>query len=96
MERHLVRDELQVDFICDVGLAVALNTRWAIILPGAFAPFSVFLLTKSMRRIPASLIEVAMAKASPTSLVLMVERYTLKGCRSALGSRIMGCSTMFQ
>lgn len=31
-----------------------LNTRWAIILPGAFAPFSVFLLTKSMRRIPAS------------------------------------------
>lgn len=24
-----------------------LNTRWAIILPGAFAPFSVFLLTKS-------------------------------------------------
>ena len=36
-----------------------LNTRWAIILPGAFAPFSVFLLTKSMRRIPASLIEAA-------------------------------------
>ena len=29
-----------------------LNTRWAIILPGAFAPFSVFLLTKFMRRIP--------------------------------------------
>ena len=39
-----------------VGL---LNTRWAIILPGAFAPFSVFLLTKSMRRIPAALIEAA-------------------------------------
>ena len=39
-----------------VGL---LNTRWAIILPGAFAPFSVFLLTKSMRRIPVSLIEAA-------------------------------------
>ena len=31
-----------------------LNTRWAIILPGAFAPFSVFLLTKFMRRIPFS------------------------------------------
>ena len=29
-----------------------LNTRWAIILPGIFAPFSVFLLTKFMRRIP--------------------------------------------
>ena len=36
-----------------------LNTRWSIILPGTFAPFSVFLLTKSMRRIPASLIEAA-------------------------------------
>ena len=29
-----------------------LNTRWSIILPGMFAPFSVFLLTKFMRRIP--------------------------------------------
>ena len=36
-----------------------LNTRWAIILPGVFAPFSVFLLTKFMRRIPRSLIEAA-------------------------------------
>lgn len=36
-----------------------LNTRWAIIFPGMFAPFSVFLLTKFMRRIPASLIEAA-------------------------------------
>ena len=36
-----------------------LNTRWAIILPGAFAPFSVFLLTKFMRRIPYALIEAA-------------------------------------
>ena len=35
------------------------NTRWAIILPGIFAPFSVFLLTKFMRRIPYSLIESA-------------------------------------
>lgn len=36
-----------------------LDTRWAIWLPGFFAPFSVFLLTKFMRRIPASLIESA-------------------------------------
>ena len=36
-----------------------LNTRWAIILPGIFAPFSVFLLTKFMRRIPVALIESA-------------------------------------
>jgi multiple sugar transport system permease protein len=36
-----------------------LNTRWSIILPGIFAPFSVYLLTKYMRRIPNSLIEAA-------------------------------------
>ena len=36
-----------------------LGSRWAIIFPGAFAPFSVFLLTKFMRRIPVSLIEAA-------------------------------------
>lgn len=36
-----------------------LDTRWSIILPGVFAPFSVYLLTKFMRRIPTSLIEAA-------------------------------------
>lgn len=36
-----------------------LNTRMAIILPGIFAPFSVFLLAKVMRRIPSSYIEAA-------------------------------------
>lgn len=36
-----------------------LNTRWAIILPAVFTPYSVFILTKVMRRIPISLIEAA-------------------------------------
>lgn len=36
-----------------------LDTRWSILLPGFFAPFSVYLLTKFMRRIPESLIEAA-------------------------------------
>lgn len=36
-----------------------LDTRWAVILPGIFAPFSVFLLTKNMRRIPKSYLEAA-------------------------------------
>jgi len=36
-----------------------LDTRWSIILPGIFTPFSVFILTKAMRRIPKSLIEAA-------------------------------------
>ena len=36
-----------------------LDTRWAIILPGIFSPFSVFLLTKVMKRIPKAYIEAA-------------------------------------
>lgn len=36
-----------------------LDTRWAIWLPGIFSPFAVFLLTKYMRRIPASVMEAA-------------------------------------
>ena len=36
-----------------------MNTRWAIILPGIFSPFSVFILTKFMKRIPSSIVEAA-------------------------------------
>lgn len=36
-----------------------LNTRMAVILPGIFAPFCVYLLTKYMTRIPESVIEAA-------------------------------------
>lgn len=36
-----------------------MNTRWAIILPGVFSPFSVFILTKFMRRIPVAIVEAA-------------------------------------
>lgn len=36
-----------------------LDTRLAIILPGAFSPFAVFILTKFMRRIPPAVIEAA-------------------------------------
>lgn len=36
-----------------------LDTRWAIILPGIFSPFAVFILTKYMRRIPTAMIEAA-------------------------------------
>ncbi len=36
-----------------------LGTRWAIILPGIFSPFSVYLLTKIMRRIPKAYYEAA-------------------------------------
>lgn len=37
-----------------------LDTRWAIILPGVFSPFAVFLLTKAMKRIPKTYFEAAM------------------------------------
>ncbi|MBO6165332.1 MAG: carbohydrate ABC transporter permease [Eubacterium sp.] len=36
-----------------------LDTRWSILFPGIFSPFSVYLLTKYMKRIPESLIEAA-------------------------------------
>ena len=61
-----------------------LNSMWAIILPGAFAPFSVFLLTKSMRRIPASLIEAA--KLDGSSEWQIFKDICLPQCRSALYS----------
>ncbi|NLW65679.1 MAG: carbohydrate ABC transporter permease [Clostridiales bacterium] len=61
-----------------------LNTRWAIIMPGAFAPFSVFLLTKFMRRIPASLIEAA--KLDGAGEWHIFTKICLPQCRSALYS----------
>ena len=61
-----------------------LDTRWAIILPGAFAPFSVFLLTKFMRRIPYSLIEAA--KIDGAGEWQVFTRVCMPQCRAALYS----------
>ena len=61
-----------------------LDTRWAIIFPGMFAPFSVFLLTKSMRRIPGSLIEAAKLDGSTEWQIF--KDICLPQCRSALYS----------
>ena len=74
----LVPNYLVSDFL---GL---LNTRWAIILPGAFAPFSVFLLTKFMRRIPKSLIESAKLDGAGEWQIFW--NICLPQCRSALYS----------
>ncbi|MBQ2095012.1 MAG: carbohydrate ABC transporter permease, partial [Firmicutes bacterium] len=41
------------------GALHILDTRWAVILPGIFSPFAVFILTKFMNRIPAAMIEAA-------------------------------------
>ena len=61
-----------------------INTKWAIWLPGAFAPFSVFLLTKFMRRIPVVLIESA--KLDGASEWKIFWHVCLPQCRSALYS----------
>lgn len=56
----------------------------AVILPGIFAPFSVFLLSKYMRRIPEALIEAA--KLDKTSEWRIFTKICLPQCRSALVS----------
>ena len=61
-----------------------LNTRWSIVLPGIFAPFSVFLLTKFLRRIPYSLIEAA--KVDGAGEWDIFTKICLPQCRSAIYS----------
>lgn len=61
-----------------------LDTRWSIILPGIFAPFSVFLLTKNMRRIPKSYIEAAELDGAGEWKVFT--RVCLPMCKGALVS----------
>ena len=61
-----------------------LNTKWAIILPGIFAPFSVFLLTKFMRRIPYALIEAA--KIDGAGEWEIFTKICLPQCKAALYS----------
>lgn len=61
-----------------------LGSRWAVLFPGIFAPFSVFLLTKFMRRIPSVLIEAA--KLDGASEWQIFTRVCIPQCRSALYS----------
>ena len=58
------------------------DTYWAIFLPGFVAPFSVFLLTKFMRRIPISYIEAA--KLDGASEWQIFRRIAIPLCRGAL------------
>ena len=61
-----------------------IDTRWAILLPGVFAPFSVFLLTKFMRRIPVAVIESA--KLDGANEWHIFWNICIPQCRSALYS----------
>lgn len=64
-----------------------LNTRWAIILPGIFSPFSVFLLTKVMKRVPHSYVEAA--KLDGASEFQILTKIYVPMCKGALVSIMM-------
>jgi len=64
-----------------------LNTRFSIILPGIFAPFSVFILAKVMRRIPESYIEAA--KLDGAGEVQIFTQIYLPLSRSAIFSVVL-------
>ncbi len=64
-----------------------LDTKWAIILPGIFSPFSVFILTKFMKRIPSSMIEAA--KLDGAGELQIFTRICLPLCRSTIYSVVI-------
>ncbi|MCQ2532738.1 MAG: carbohydrate ABC transporter permease [Saccharofermentans sp.] len=59
-----------------------LNTNWAIILPGVFSTFAIFLLTKYMRQIPSAYIEAA--KLDGASEWQIFTQIALPTCKSAI------------
>ena len=64
-----------------------LETRWAVILPGVFSPFAVFILTKCMRRIPNSLIEAAQLDGAGEWRIFT--KICVPSCKSAIFSVII-------
>ena len=71
------------NFLVSSSLGI-LGTRLAIILPGIFTPLSVFILTKSMRRIPAAVIESARLDGAGELKIFL--KVCLPMCSSALYS----------
>ena len=61
-----------------------IDTKFAIILPGIFSTFSVFLLTKYMRRIPVDVIEAA--KLDGANEWQIFTRVCVPLCKSAIAS----------
>lgn len=64
-----------------------LDTRRAVILPEIFAPFSIFLLTKVMRRIPSAYVEAA--KLDGAGELHILTKIYLPLCKSAVISVAM-------
>lgn len=61
-----------------------LNTKWAIWLPGIMSPFSVYLLTKFMKRVPTEVIEAAQIDGAGEFRIFW--NVCLPLCKSALFS----------
>lgn len=74
------------NFIVSDTLGI-LDTRWAVILPGLFTPLSVFILTKSMRRVPYGAIEAA--RLDGASEFKIFRKICLPMCKNALYSVII-------
>ena len=64
-----------------------LDTRRAIILPAIFSPFSIFLLTKVMRRVPVSYVEAA--KLDGASELKILTKIYVPLCKGAIVSIAM-------
>lgn len=71
------------NFLVSKALGI-LDTRWAIILPGIFSPFAVFILTKFMRRIPRAMLEAA--KLDGCNEFALFSLICVPQCRSAVYS----------
>lgn len=71
------------NFIVSESLGI-LNTRWSVILPGLFTPLSVFILTKSMRRVPKGAIEAARLDGAGEFKIF--RKICLPMCKNALYS----------
>ena len=78
--RGKVRDSIFFFYV----ILMLMPYQVTLLLPGAFAPFSVFLLTKFMRRIPVSLIESAKLDGAGEWQIFW--RICLPQCRAALYS----------
>lgn len=60
------------------------GTKWAILLPGFFSPFAVYLLTKFMRRIPTEVMEAARVDGANEWMIF--SRINLPLCKGGLAS----------
>ncbi len=84
---YLVLDKFGMIDTQELGVSQEMErfiSRLAIILPAVFSPFSIFLLTKVMKRIPNSYVEAA--KLDGAGEIQIMTRIYLPMCKSALVS----------